>query len=56
MAKSELVKVMTPKFRVSFPNVFKAKAIEEGQDPKFSMAMLFDDEADLSAKIGRAHV
>jgi hypothetical protein len=49
MAKSELVKVMTPKFRVSFPNVFKAKAIEEGQDPKFSMAMLFDDEADLSA-------
>lgn len=50
MAKQnqELVKVMTPRFRVSFPNVFEAKAIMEGQDPKYSVSMLFDNDADLS--------
>ena len=46
--KSELAKVMTPKFRVSFPNVFHPKAVQEGQEPKYSIAMLFDNDADLS--------
>lgn len=46
--KSDFIKVMTPKFRVSFPNVFRAKAIKEGDEPKFSIAMLFDKDADLT--------
>jgi len=41
-------KVMTPEFRVSFPHVFRARAAEEGQEPKFSITMLFPKDADLS--------
>lgn len=36
-----MIKVMTPKFRVSFPTVFEPKAIQEGQKKKYSMVMLF---------------
>jgi hypothetical protein len=39
MAKGN--RVLTPVFRVSFPNVFKAVAFQEGQDPKYSLTMLF---------------
>lgn len=39
-------KCTTPKFRVSFPHVFKAKSFED-QAPKFSMTMLFDKTTDL---------
>lgn len=42
-------KCMTPEFRVSFPNVFKAKAAFEGQEAKFSLVMLFDKAIDLGA-------
>lgn len=42
--------VMTPKFRASFANVFRpGKAMEEGQEPKYGVMMLFDKGADLSA-------
>jgi hypothetical protein len=41
-------KVMTPAFRVSYPSVFKPTAFE-GQEPKFSVVMLFPKETDLSA-------
>ena len=35
-------KVMTPKFRVSFPNVFRpGKAMQEGAEPKYGITMLF---------------
>jgi hypothetical protein len=44
---ADSLKVMTPKFRVSFPAVFKAEAYEDGE-PKFSVTMLFDSKADLS--------
>lgn len=45
----EAKKCMTPEFRVSFPNVFKAKAFED-QEPKFSVVMLFDKKkADLTS-------
>jgi hypothetical protein len=47
--KNEFIKVMTPKFRVSFPNVFQPKAIQEGQEPKYSISMLFDAEAQATA-------
>lgn len=40
-------KVLTPEFRVSFPAVFKAKSFE-GQEPKYSITMLFDKKADLT--------
>lgn len=46
MARSE--KVMTPEFRVSFPNVFRPRAVTEGQEPKFSISALFPPGADLS--------
>lgn len=41
-------KVITPVFRVSFPNIFEPKGFE-GQEPKYSIAMLFDESTDLSA-------
>lgn len=44
--KVEEKKCLTPKFRVSFPAVFKAKAFKE-QEPKYSVVMLFDKKADL---------
>lgn len=37
-----VLKVQTPIFRVSFPTVFEAKAMEEGQTPKFSVCAIFD--------------
>ena len=45
MAKEERIKVKTPEFRVSFPKVFKAEAFKEGDEPKFSITMLFDKKA-----------
>ena len=41
-------KITTPEFRVSFANVFKPRAFE-GQEPKYSLCMLFDKKTDLSA-------
>lgn len=48
-ATKPTTKVMTPKFRVSFPDVFVARAMEQGQEPKFAITMLFAKDADLSA-------
>lgn len=45
--KIEDKKVMTPKFRVSFPNVFTAKSFEN-QEAKFSLTMLFEKTTDLA--------
>lgn len=45
MSSSDMVK--TPEFRVSFPQVFKAKAMDENSDAKFSLVMLFDKGTDL---------
>lgn len=42
-------KVTTPKFRVSFPHVFKPHAFNDKQEPKFSVVMLFDKKTDISA-------
>lgn len=41
-------KVLSPIFRVSFPNVFTPRGFE-GQAPKYSVAMLFDKSEDLTA-------
>lgn len=41
MSKKEFKKLLTPKFRVSFPAIFEAKSFE-GSEPKFEVTMLFD--------------
>ena len=41
--------IMTPEFRVSFPNVFRPqKPLKDGDEPKYGMTMLFPKGADLS--------
>jgi hypothetical protein len=48
--------VLTPKFRVSFPNVFRpGKAMQVGKEPEYSITMLFPKGADLSALKKAAH-
>lgn len=49
MSKDSLkaVKVITPKFRVSFPKVFKAEPYEDNP-PMFSITMLFPKTTDIS--------
>lgn len=51
MGKSDITiedkKCMTPEFRTSYPNVFKAKSFE-GQEPKYGLTMLFSKKADIS--------
>lgn len=49
MAKDDIEprKCTTPKFRVSFQNVFKPKSFKGGE-PKYSITMLFDKKTDLS--------
>lgn len=45
----DIPNVMTPKFRVSFPNVFRpGKPVDPTRTGKYSIAMLFDKGADLS--------
>lgn len=44
---AEFQKIMTPIFRVAFPEVFQPRGFEGGE-PKFSVTMLFDSDADLS--------
>ena len=41
-------RITTPSFIASFPNLFEASGFE-GQEPKFSVTMLWDKEEDLSA-------
>lgn len=42
----ELKKCITPRFRVSFPNVFEPKSFQD-QPAKYSLVMLFDKKTDL---------
>ena len=38
------VKLVTPVFRASFPNLFVPKAMQEGQTPKYSVSAVFEPE------------
>lgn len=49
-ADEKLLKVTTPKFRVSFPAVLKAKAYKGG-NPVFSVVMLFDKKLAAQGKL-----
>lgn len=42
-------KVRTPRGRVSYPCVFEARAIEDGQEAKFSCSLIFPAGTDFSA-------
>lgn len=43
----DLCRIITPRFRVSYPHVFKAQAPKDGK-PKFSITMLFPKDSDLT--------
>lgn len=45
--KKSATKVITPKFRLSFPELFEPKAFED-QAAKYSIQMLFDKKTDLA--------
>jgi hypothetical protein len=45
MAEQARIKILTPKARLSFPNLFRARAVEEGKEPTFSCTLLFSPEA-----------
>lgn len=45
MAKQTVLKFTTPKFRAAFANVFHAKAAEGSDVEKFSVSMIFDEDA-----------
>lgn len=42
-------KAMTPKFRVSFPQLFEPSAMDETSKKKYAVTMLFPKDTDLSA-------
>lgn len=47
MAESkDIAKIKLTNVRLSFPNLYTAKAIEEGKEPKFSANFIFDNEKD----------
>lgn len=46
--KPKMIKILTPPFRVSFPNVFKAASNFKNVEPTFSIQMLFPKNEDLS--------
>ena len=48
MAKKEFEKIITPKFRVSFPQVFQPKAAPGSDKEKYGLVMLFDKDQDIS--------
>lgn len=52
MAKSEKTetscRILTPRFRVSYPHLFKAHSVKPNDPAKFSITMLFDKNDDLS--------
>ena len=47
MSEQKKARVMTPIFRVSFPNVFQPKLNELSGKTEYSLVMLFDKKADL---------
>jgi hypothetical protein len=51
----EQKKILTPNGRVSYPNLFKAKAGMDGGEEKYSIQLLFPKSADLSALKKAAH-
>lgn len=53
-AAPQRAKLKTPIFRASFPHLFEAKAMEEGQEAKYSIAMIFPKKDESQLKELRA--
>lgn len=49
LSKPDPMKVITPEFRLSYPALFEAKAMDEQAKAKFSMVMLFPKTTDITA-------
>lgn len=47
-------RILTPKFRVSYPQVFEPRSFAAGQEAVYSITMLFPKSTDLSALRGAA--
>lgn len=45
---TDIKTIQTPKARLSYPNLFKARAMEEGQEAKYSCSLIFDADAQKS--------
>lgn len=48
MEKGRSTEIITPKFRAAFVQLWEPKAVMEGQDPKYSVVMLFPKSTNLS--------
>lgn len=48
--KGDSIKLTTPKFRVSFANVFKPRVAFDGQEPAYSLDALFDKKENKEMK------
>lgn len=46
---TEKPKNITPIGRASYPNIFEPRAMDEKSDPNYSITLIFDKDADLSA-------
>lgn len=42
---TDIKTIQTPRARLSYPALFKARAMEQGQEPKFSASFIFDADA-----------
>lgn len=51
--KKEVLRVMTPKGRVAFPQVFSPKPGPDGGNPKYSLTLLFDKDAQKSPEFAK---
>ena len=49
MAKAKNPTVLTPEFRVAFPNVFQPRRMNPADEPKFSICMVFPKGTDFTA-------
>jgi len=48
MAKKQIVKAVTPKFRAAFLNAFRPQEFEDGSEPKYGVIALFPKNVDIS--------
>lgn len=46
--KAKFKSIMSPTFRVSFPHVFKPYSMQDGQEPAYSIEMMFPEGTDLT--------
>lgn len=46
--KKNPLQISTPKFRVSFPELFTAKTNDDGENPEYSLKMLFSKKTDMT--------